>query len=457
MKKGGYCMRSYLDAIKKSPWIRSSGVLCAAYVLILIVYHLLIDQYFSDDEWFAGILANSGQSLLEYIAYRYRYWSSRLIIEGITPFFTMHVTLWKGFNISIYLLMAYALYRVSHGVSLLAVIVLLAIYPLESLSSAGLITSHLFYFWPLAFQLYSLVALDKIVNGQPVKTWEAVLSFGAAIVGTNMEQHCMVQFAFLLCYTTMYFVKCRRKSLWILCGHWIIAVFSLAFILMTPGNAARKASEVVTWMPYFYEKTLLDQFINGLESTMSWLLDADRPMFWIFTALLPACLWKKDKNGFHLAVGAMPFALTTLCKAREWIGGPLRSLLNLIAINAGVNAQTWSSLPYYVPIAVYCAAMACVLLSFFWLFDDLTDALICCTLFAASIASRVVMGFSPTLFASAERTFTVCYMLLVLLSLRLLGSLKENLSSKAVQIGRLALVAVGLWGVTGNVLYLIRL
>lgn len=404
--------------------------------VVVILYHLSIKAYFGDDfTSFSKIL--SQMSLKDWIYQRYNGWSSRIIIEVLLVIFARNIFLWKIANILISVLLAYSLYRLSHKVSLSAVLALTLSYPIIDMASAGWIATFMNYYWPLSFGLYSLTALDKSVRGERVKWWEIVFSYSAAIIGVNVEQYCAIHFAMLLLYTAGLVAKKRRRGATLFMGHYLITCFSLLFIFTTPGNTVRKSAEVVTWMKDFYEKTVLDKLLDGLGNTMSILLSSSNILFAVFTIVLFACIWKKTQNSKYRIIGGLPLIVVLLVSfGKININGFFDHFVNLITSNIGVSASNWIKVSAYLSIWVYGLIILCIVLSFVILFDEIRKIIECSFVFCIAIASYVVMGFSPTLFASGRRPMIFCYFLLIFLTLRLLEYAGNLFSDREIAWGR---------------------
>lgn len=271
-----------------------------AFVFVLVLYHLSIVSTFGDDVGFATRLDHY-PSLLDYLSMRYSAWSSRLVCDAASVILTRHVLLWKTANIAVYLLLAYALHRLSgkSKSSLFVVLALLLIFRTRDLSSAGWIATNVFYLWPAAFGLFSLIIPYKLAEGERVRWPEVALCVPATVIGANTEQWVVIQIAMLtqflgIAISRRYTKKAQCTG--IFAGLYVILFACLATILLSPGNYIRAAKEVVVHMKDFYEKNLLDQVIDGFERTMSLLLSSNNAVFFVFAVIIFACVAKKNEG-----------------------------------------------------------------------------------------------------------------------------------------------------------------
>ncbi len=421
------------------------------FLAVQILYNLAFRTYFGDDYFsFSKVLANN--NLMEWLKNRYEVWSSRVVIEAILVFFSQNVFIWKLVNILVSLLLAYSLYRLSHGVSLFAVFALVLTYPVFDMGSAGWIATFLNYYWPLTFGLYSLIILDKLAREEEIRWWEIILSFAAACVGTNVEQYCAAHIAILILFTIRLILSKKYHGIWMLLCHYFIAFSSLLFIILAPGNEIRKSQETASWMKDFCEKTAIDKLVDGFERTFSVILSSSNILFLIFAVLLFACVWKKTNTASYRIIGGFPLVVAlSISFGKVNTNGFLEDLVNHVSLNSGVTAQNWVWLSSYLPLTLYGLVTASIIMAFFVLFDEMSKAVECSFIFFTAIGTGIVMGFSPTMFISDKRTMVFFYFLLIVLILKLLEYSGRLFSEKEIVLGKSIMSAVGFMVVLNNI------
>ena len=213
------------------------------FAAIIILYHVSFNVYNGDDMMFANALKED--SLFEYLNIRYETWSSRTVVEGLLALLAPHIWLWKALNAGVYALLAYSLYKLTNKASLLGVYIFILIYPITYMGSAGWVATMLNYLWPVAFGMYSLVALNKLARNETVRWWEIALSFFAMLIGTSTEQYCAAHFALLVIYAVYIYIKNNsRKALLMPVCQIAVTAANLVYILTCPGNAYRTTVEV---------------------------------------------------------------------------------------------------------------------------------------------------------------------------------------------------------------------
>ena len=412
------------------------------FAAIIILYHVSFSVYNGDDMMFANALKED--SLFEYLNIRYETWSSRTVVEGLLALLAPHIWLWKALNAGVYALLAYSLYKLTNKASLLGVYIFILIYPITYMGSAGWVATMLNYLWPVAFGMYSLVALNKLARNETVRWWEIALSFFAMLIGTSTEQYCAAHFALLVIYAVYIYIKNNsRKALLMPVCQIAVTAANLVYILTCPGNAYRTTVEVPLWMPEFYNKNMIDKFIDGFEFTMSRLLSSDNIIFLVFLVFIFICVWKKTNSRAARAVSAVPVFICVLTVFGNLDGsGYLSSFTGLIRSNAGVNAVSWDKLANYMPVFLYALLIACVIASFFWLFDDIRYGAGYSLVFLTGVGTGIIMGFSSSMEVSSDRVFLIAYVLMMYIALKLYGNVKDKFSSREARLIKYAGIAV---------------
>ena len=432
----------------------------ALFVFVMVLYHVAMKLNFGDEgRFFSKQLDN--RSLFEYLSMRYNTWTSRMIIEALEVLLTRNmltrnIVLWKVLDIGVWTLLAYSLYKLSHKTSLFVVLSLLLLYPLMDMASAGWLVGTLNYLWPMAFEMYSLIALDKISCGERVPCWQIALSLLAAVIGVNFEQSCAVHLGLLLVYTFYAVSRSNTRQFWLFLVHYVITFGMLLFIFTCPGNPNRSAFSVPMrggiGMPDFYEKTKIDMLIDGFETTLSRTTCCYNIIFFVFACFLFCCVWKKTTDIRYRITGGIPLLVSfsslilfvkpvlSLCVTiiTTWGNKPLGVQAALLRETdvTGVTAANWMALSSYLPFVIFVVTVVCVIMSFFILFDDFVKACECAFIYLLAIATGTVLGFSPTLYESAVRTLWFFYVLLIFLMLKITEYCPVQFSTKELVIGK---------------------
>ena len=91
-----------------------------------------------------------------------------------------------------------------------------------------------------------------------------------------------------------------------------------------------------------------------------------------------------------------------------------------------INPTTYDNLLLYIMIVYYVIILSCIIISLYSIFKNTNKTMIAISILILGLISRLVMGLSPTVFASAERTAIFLYATFMILIIYILKHLKEN-------------------------------
>ena len=181
---------------------------------------------------------------IEYIISRYFSWSSRIFIELPLIFFSKHDILFRIANILIFLSIPICICYIFYNFDkkhIVLLIVLLSLYNIKSMESAGIRATNINYLWPLAAFVMHLF-LEKLYRKTQTKIY-FLLSCILLLFACNNEQICLIS----CCYYSFIAILMFKKSSFYKENLLFaaIAFISLLFILTCPGNYVRFKSETL--------------------------------------------------------------------------------------------------------------------------------------------------------------------------------------------------------------------
>ncbi len=397
---------------------------------VFAMYHIFMTEQQGGDAMMFFSKALDGHSLSEYLIYRYYNWTSRLLIEVLVVFFSYHMRLFIIADFAVILILYLVVLRVTAEDSVFLVTGLFILYPFTEMASAGWLATLINYLFPLAACVLAYYPLDRIHRGEKVSRGMMALSCLSALFGCNQEQFCLLYLGYLVYYGFRFVLKDPQHSgRFLYLAQLCIAFLSLLNVLVCPGNHMRSVSETITWMPDFVQYNMIDKAVMGFNSTMMYLLNKSL-VFAVFLVLLfvltvvKSGAYPAKKRAVLRIFGIAPVLLLFAFQFCSTFF-PVPFSYDYLSPVKMPNPVNWSSVTSYVPFVVLAALLCCILLTLLHLGNDVYTGLEYSVLFLLGLASRVVMGFSPTLYASEERTFMPLYAMLIVLTVKVFTDNRE--------------------------------
>lgn len=373
----------------------------------LVIVHYFIFPWDNDGIHFFN--ATQAYGLLEFLKMRYSTWSSRVIIEGVLYIIVQwDGWIWKILNIFFIVLCAKMisyLFNSQNSKQLNWIICALVImFPAELYKTAGWGATTMNYLWVLSMGLVSLIPIKKYIKREKLYSWEYLLLSLALIYASNQEQMAIILFSiysFMICYMIKY--KTINKFIIV---QWFIIFANIIFIISCPGNKVRLNQEINSYMPNFGEFSILQKSYNGIMSTILYYLTNYEFIFFIFALTITIAIWIKTTNYFKRIISVIPFVITLYFSFIQYFLKLLNGFQdfkekvsnNIYLIEEKVNQ---SSLLDFI----FCIGLILLIIYLLYIISSNKGRYILLLgILALGFGSRVMLGFSPTLYASSFRT-----------------------------------------------------
>ena len=384
--------------------------------ILVFALHLFMKPGEADDSWFIN---NYTGNPLSFAYMRYMQWSSRFLIEMVlVVIVSLPLILWKVLDTLMIVLLFYSgnkLLNVKDRKILIFEILLIMILPWKVFGETGWIATTLNYTWPITLGFYGF----SILLEEKTNFLKQVISFICIIFACNQEQMCCVMLAFIIiCFCIRTFQKKNNKVFLI---PFIICILMGILHIICPGNSMRQISEMQTWYPAYQNFDVLDKISIGIISTVTAILFDFRiiyiafiGMLILYTNYLPLNKKLSYVVQFILAcfifINIYPFDSTQLMfysKAQESI---VITFMNFV-----------------LPVLLFSLLISIVIYLILKTKNKYNYMFV--LLFLSGICSRLILGFSPTVYASGKRTviyfYVVCYLLTVFI-MKTICIIKEN-------------------------------
>jgi hypothetical protein len=424
------------------------------FFLVMLALHAVMG-FLGDDIEYAKML--SRHSLIDFLLLRYNEWSSRVIIEGVLVILARQsIILWKILDTILYTLGVYLLIRFINKdnnptVNLLGVLLFL-MYPFFDMAGAGWISTTLNYSWCVVFGIISLIPLNNEISGKKTSPLIYIISILSLIYAVNQEQACAIIFGINVLYLIHCIIKKRGISRFNVLVIAISAV-SLIMILTCPGNAERLIIETSRYYAGYPSLGIMEKLYLGTIPTVGILLQ-DKILFTVFYIILSVCALLKTKNRYlkyvlyfnivlivflvsfktlldipsipeYLNIGFMHTpAATSLFSAIDSIGKSVPIISDAMGLFTykGIPDALTAPAILTILISIYLIASSC-----WMIFKTFTkDHLFPLLLFILGFLSRLVVGFSPTVFESGPRTALFFYIIMIAITIMLIKKLYDE-------------------------------
>ena len=376
-----------------------------------------------DDPTFMAIARD--ENLFQWLALRYSVWTSRLIIESVLWLVAKNFLVWKLLNISLIMILYFFLCKLliidkQDGKNYWIIAFGILIYPFIHMGSAGYMATTINSLWPVVFAVIACYGMKKAISHKRIRIWEYPVYFCSLLYASNAEA--MNAFLFgLTAYLFIRYIVEHKKLNYYLVAQLLIVVSMLIFILTCPGNANRSNVQTTLMYPQFVDYGFFTMFLNGYISTLAHFIARPNIVFPIFCVLLYSNIHFMYDRKLYRIIALTPFIIFVLSlfaniivsyDSRILVWG--FSLLNIFSGVVLITTENYTNVYAYIPIVVYSICLSAVLISIYLCFmKNKQNALFFVYLFLLGFGTRVIIGFTPTLWFSAFRTFIIFYFVLI--------------------------------------------
>lgn len=392
--------------------------------VFLIVLHFFFKQGVGDDVYFSNTEISN---IFGFLSFRYQEWSSRILIEFVIvimchlPHFC-----WYIMDSLMILLVVYAMNKLFARKDIYFVIVaflLFFLYPFSQMKEAGWYATTINYLWPMACALFSLIPLKNAFYGVKDKKIMYLLYSLATVFACSQELICALLFGIYLIYIIFLYKK-QKINKFVMFQLFLIIVSMFVFILC-PGNTVRKIDEIEHRYTAYAGFTVFQKVILGLFSTFAFIFE-EYHLALIVLLFLLHFMGSKSTNKFLKINSALPLIMYfgyKLVPSSLYLKHYFTSFMGQLDI---FYVFTKSNMLIILFITVFVLSIAInlyfILKNSKSIYVKLTPVIV----LLAGILSRVMMGFSPTIYASGKRTFVFYHFCLIICIMLILNEIVKN-------------------------------
>lgn len=444
-----YITKKVSELIKVNKKFLLNNLPFFVYVFLMIILHLEM-KILGDDAFALKILEQT--SFTEWISIRYNIWTSRIIIDAIMiTMLKCKYVIWKIFNIAMFVLLPYSINKIFNDKNELKlkwfICISTLLIPALCYGGAGWAVTSIHYMWPLVFGILACIPIKKNFKNEKMTVVEKVISILSIIIASNHEQMAGI-LAILYGITLIYnFIK-KNKNNWILL-YTAIILLSIIFILTCPGNFYRSIAETRDRFPIYENFNFIDKIQIGFTSMMKGIIYKNNLVFLTTTFIIMFAVFVTNKSKIFRIVSIIPFFQSVV---------PLNCIKNILpdklivkGIISKFNTETLVSnlfsdnmFAFYMMCAYYLIILISIMISLYAIFKKTDKSIFAIMLFSVGLISRIILGFSPTVYASGERTLLFLYISCIILIIciwKYLRDLKKDNKLINIAIWLICLIA----------------
>jgi len=420
-----------LDKFTLKMFVKSDAFPFFIFIVGMVIIHLLAPIPIADDVYFR----TNPNGIFDWAFLRGRYfnWSSRLIIEFfVVAFLKLPSIIWRILNPIILGFSGIAISKLfvektNRSASWL-IVFLLFIYPYREMLSAGWVTISINYLWPLTFGLLALVTLKKIILNKSTTLAEYILSGFLLLFAVNQE--IMAASLLIVFLAAAAYLIVKKRPHWFVFLGLVLCIGSLIFTFMTPGNVIRRNVET-RWFIDFNNISLVEKLEIGISSTLAQYIFNFNFLFFIFSLLLFIAVFKKYEEPLFKIFASLPLAMSLIFgNAFHVIIDRLFPHLALIDTEMSkyglITLGNFTNLQSYIPFFLLFLTAFIIIILVYLEFENTWKTLLSIGVLLVGLLSRLILAFSPTIYASGYRTHFLLLISIIICSVMVF----QNISRK---------------------------
>ncbi|HIT34178.1 MAG TPA: hypothetical protein IAC31_06085 [Candidatus Faecousia intestinigallinarum] len=428
--------------------------------IALFLLHLPMQLNLGDDGNFAKVLQS--KSLLQHMANLYWNVNGKILPDTMAAVFTyLPPLLFKTLNTLAGVLIAWCIRRLflpQSTFSACAACCAVLMFPLSLLRSAGWVATSTNYWWCSAGLLTALLPIVYYMKGVSIPTPCKIFAPLAAFYAGNQEQTCAVLLV-VYCGVCLLWRKKRRPDYGFLLFQGLLSLACLALLLTAPGHVHRVLEYSQYRVVDYPNWTFFEKLHHGFTSTMASLLSGIFPVTLLFLSLCCFLVFRKTKQLLPRLIAAAPLGLYLITSYgyqffRDFLPFLPHFRYYYAHRNFGlsdftyINAYTYDQESVYLPVILSIGMVFCIGISLYVIYGAAPKTLLHFTTLGAGLASRISIGFSPTIYGSSTRTMTLLCLSLIVTSVQMFLDARAAASKwqrRSLTVLALALCAATVW------------
>ncbi|MBQ2775724.1 MAG: hypothetical protein IJF40_07560 [Clostridia bacterium] len=386
--------------------------------IVALVAHLLFPLSWGDDAIFASRVEAMGFE--QFIS-----GSARPLTDSLTYVFSKWPSLWRLLNPVVLTVFAFVTSRLlscENKKVQNTIICCSIIYPTIIVVDAGFVATTVNYLWSVTCGFLCLIPLKAALENKKVSWYWVLPCLPLLLYATNMQQM-SVLLAAVFFLGILFLAIAKRKFNLCITLEFLITCAGLfySYYLNMFGNNNRMERETKRYFPNFAELNIFEKAELGFSSTFFGLtMNAHFALvaFLIFSGLLAFFVFKKKSKLYSKIIAVFPFVFSLVFGILSLVP---RDLIKGLTFFTGElkNFKMTKAIYSFNPVAdiLFIIICLCVIYSLFVLLKNKKTVAVCVIILALGLMTRMLMGFSPTVWASGHRTFFLMFMAFIAVSI----------------------------------------
>lgn len=338
-------------------------------------------------------------------------WSSRLFVSFFTiPLKRMPIIVWKCIDTVMIMITTQVLEALFNNKKkleyTLLIMCMMLLMPFSFFSSAGWITTTIVYLWVITAALYVILIVKRISENRKISGLQYVLSTLLFAYAIDVEIGVVALFLILGAYSVIQiYNKNKNNYVYVLT---VCSFVRILFDMFWKGSASRYRAEVNTWFPDYGMLHIFDRFMLGFFSSAYAVYKLYGVLMVLLAVMICVVVFENRKDIFTRTVSVVSaivpgFSVFYFLFSEQY--GNLSALFSEYNTKYGcVSFSNYYKLDGYIVLLIWGVGLLCLVYAILNITNFVERAFIWAAYLIAGIGSRFIMGFSPTVQASSDRT-----------------------------------------------------
>lgn len=384
---------------------------------IVLIFNIFMNIKQADFIWFLDKAKTT--NMFDYLSFRYFNWTSRIIIEFVLVGILKlnYTVIFKVINTLVMFLIPCVLLKLfSKNKDIktqVFVITLYLCYNFKLMSTAGWYATLINYMWPLLCLLIGLIPIKNYFDNKKDKWYLNILYILSIIFACNQEQSCAILFGVYLLFFIYSLLNKKISKFSIL--SLIISSLSLIFILTCPGNALRSVQETMVNYPEYAKFDIIQKIGLSFTTILTEYITNYNFILFVLCVIISIIVYKKYNKKIIIIISLIPiFTLLIFNYLSRFVLKmfPELSVIRNVFLEDNIKRYVFDKPKILLLTLVSIIFLLIIVYVIIKVLKEkgklnikkFLERYYILIIFLIGLASRLIIGFSSSIFASGFRT-----------------------------------------------------